>query len=174
MKKSIFLFAAILMMASFSSKLKAQATENTAAGAEIITPITLTETSSLHFGVMSVLGATPGTCVLNTLGARSATGGVNLSATGTAASNATYNVSGNPSTTYALTLPANITVTSGANTMTISSVLARFNAAAADAVTSTLDGTGADSFSVGGTLTVPAAQSAGAYTGTFDVTVAYN
>jgi hypothetical protein len=80
------------------------------------------------------------------------------------------------STTYALTLPLTITVTrgSGTETMSIGTLLARFNGAGADAVTSTLSGTGTDSFTVGGTLAVAAGQVAGVYAGIFNVTVAYN
>jgi spore coat protein U-like protein len=58
--------------------------------------------------------------------------------------------------------------------MTIGTLLARTASAGADGLTGTLDGTGADSFTVGGTLSVIAAQVAGTYAGTFDVTVAYN
>jgi hypothetical protein len=176
MKKSIILFAAIFMMAGFACRVMAQATENTTAGAVIITPITITETAALHFGVMAVLAGTPGTCVLSTLGVRTATGGVNLSVQAPVATNAAYNVTGQASTTYALTLPATITVTKAVTleTMTISTLLARFNGAGADAVTSTLAVGGTDSFTVGGTLAVAAAQVAGTYAGTFNVTVAYN
>ena len=174
-KNSILLVLALVMTA-FSSKIMAQATENTAAGAVIITPISITETAALHFGVMSVLAGTPGTCVLSTLGVRTQTGGVNLSAQTPVATNAAYNVAGQASTTYALTLPATITVTKAVTleTMTIGTLLARFNGAGADAVTSTLAVGGTDSFTVGGTFTVAAAQVAGTYAGTFNVTVAYN
>jgi hypothetical protein len=177
MKNLIYLFLAIFMMAGFTTKIMAQATENTAAGAVIITPIGITETAALHFGVMSVLVGTPGTCVLSTSGVRTQTGGVNLSAQTPVAANAAYDVTGMASTTYALTLPATITVTETVGlieTMTIGTLLARFNGAGADAVISTLDGSGDDSFTVGGTLTVPAGQTEGIYAGTFDVTVAYN
>jgi hypothetical protein len=175
MKKLIVLFTAIILVTGFTTRVMAQATENTASGAVIVTPITITEVSALHFGVMAVLAATPGTCVLSTTGVRTATGGVNLSAQTPVATNASYTVAGQISTTYALTLPATITVTDGAsNTMTIGTLLARFNGAGADAVISTLSGTGTDNFTVGGTLTVLAAQPAGVYAGTFNVTVAYN
>lgn len=66
MKKLIISFAAVVMMAGFSTKVNAQATENTAAAAKIVTPIAITETSSLHFGTLAILAGTPGTCVLST------------------------------------------------------------------------------------------------------------
>jgi hypothetical protein len=175
MKKSLIIIVSIFLIVSFSSEVMAQATENTAAGAKIITPITISETSALHFGVMAVLTGTAGTCVLSTQGVRSATGGVNLSAQTPAATNAAYTVGGQASTTYSLTLPSSITVSDGSShTMTINTLLARFSGAGSDATTSTLSVSGVDGFTVGGTLNVAAAQTAGTYTGTFDVTVAYN
>jgi hypothetical protein len=43
-----------------------------------------------------------------------------------------------------------------------------------EAVTGTLDASGADSFTLGGTLTVLENQVGGIYAGTFDVTIDYN
>ena len=176
MKKSIVLFVAIAMMAGFSAKVNAQATENTAAAAKIVTPIAITETSPLHFGTMAVLAGNGGTCVLSTEGIRSQTAGVNLSAQTPTASNAAYDVSGAVSTTYAITLPASITVNgSGAGVqMIINNLLARTASAGANGLIGTLSEVGTDNFTVGGTLNVDAGQEADVYTGTFDVTVAYN
>jgi|WetSurMetagenome_2_1015567.scaffolds.fasta_scaffold04341_2 hypothetical protein len=174
MKKGLILLAAVIMTAGYSTGLMAQATENTAAAAKIVTPLSITETSSLHFGTMAVLAGTPGTCVLSTQGARTQSGGVNLSVQAPSASNAAYNVAGAVNTTYAITLPSTINVTSGASTMTISSLLARTASAGADGLTGTLSASGTDDFTVGGTLNVSAGQVTGVYTGTFDVTVAYN
>lgn len=178
MKRSILLFAAIAMMVGFSGKVMGQATENTAAGAKLITPISISETSALHFGTMSVKTGTGGTCVLSTQGVRTQTGGVDLSSQTPAATNAAYSVSGQAATTYAITLPETITVTETVGeteTMSIGSLLARTASAGADGLTGTLsDPAGTDTFTVGGTLTVPLAQLAGVYAGTFDVTVAYN
>jgi hypothetical protein len=174
MKRLVILFSAIVLMAGFSVNLLAQATENTAAAANVIIPITITETASLHFGTMAVLAGTPGTCVLSTQGVRSQTGGVNLSVQAPTATNAAFDVSGAISTTYAITLPADITVSYLTYDMTIGTLLARTASAGADGLTGTLDGSGDDSFTVGGTLTVATGQEAGLYIGSFDVTVAYN
>jgi len=43
-----------------------------------------------------------------------------------------------------------------------------------DAITSTLNGTGTDSFTVGGTLTIATSQLPGIYAGAFNVSVDYN
>jgi hypothetical protein len=165
------------MMAGFSANLNAQATENTSAAANIVTPIAISETSSLHFGTMAVLAGTGGTCVLSTQGVRSQTGGVNLSVQTPSASNAAYNVSGAINTTYAITLPASITVTESllnTATMVIDGLKARPASAGQDVLTGTLSNSGTDSFTIGGTLNVAGGQVTGLYTGSFDVTVAYN
>jgi len=174
MKKSFIIFAVIALIAGFSTKVNAQATLSTAAGAVLITPISLTQTSALHFGVMAVQSSLAGTCVLSTGGVRTATGGVNLSVQAPLATNAAYTVGGGLSTTYTITLPASITVTSSTFSMTIDNLLAKAASAASDGLTGTLNGSGADSFTVGGTLNVPAGHPAGVYAGTFPVTVAYN
>ncbi|NVN93912.1 MAG: DUF4402 domain-containing protein [Bacteroidetes bacterium] len=174
MKKTIIIIVAIII-SGFSANVMAQATKNTTAGAKIVAPITITETSSLNFGTMAVLASTAGTCVLSTQGVRTATGGVNLSAQTPIAANAAYTVGGAISTTYAITLPSSITVSDlSTHTMTINSLLARTASAGTNGLTGTLSGTGTDSFTIGGTLNVAAAQVAAVYSGTFNVTVAYN
>ncbi|MEI6695107.1 MAG: DUF4402 domain-containing protein [Bacteroidota bacterium] len=175
MKKS-FIIIAVLLMAGFSFKVMAQATLSTTAGAKIVAPITITQTSVLHFGTMAILAGSPGTCVLSTQGARTATGGVNLSAQTPTAGNAAYTVGGAINTTFAITLPSIITVTNGtpAQDMIIDNLLARTTSAAANGLTGTLNGSGADAFTIGGTLNVAAGQPAAIYSGNFNVTVAYN
>ena len=175
MKKSIIIVIAILI-AGFSTKTMAQATANSTAGVKMVTPISITETSALHFGTMAVLGGSLGTCVLSTQGARTSTGGVNLSAQSPIATNAAYNVNGAVNTTYAITLPPTIVVSNGtpAQDMTINALLARTASAGVNGLTGTLNGSGADSFTIGGTLNVAAAQTAATYSGNFSVTVAYN
>ncbi|MCB0520001.1 MAG: DUF4402 domain-containing protein [Saprospiraceae bacterium] len=156
------------------------ATETTDAGAVLIVAMTLTETSPLHFGSNVLTSSAGGTVVLpSNSTTRTYTGGVATSAATPVATNAAYDVTGTALETYALTLPTSTTVThtsvgTGVNTMTITLMTARFNGASADAVTSTLDADGLDSFTLGGTLNVGANQVGGVYAGTFDVTVDYN
>jgi hypothetical protein len=177
MKKSIIIIAAIFMM-GFSSNLMAQITENTIASGEIISQLTITETSPLYFGKMAVLNLTGGTCVLSTAAVRTPTLGVNLSAS--TPTNAEYDVTGENNATYAITVDPTITVTKPVTleTMTINSMKLKTTANATErnaaGATSTLSGTGTDHIVVGGTLNVAAGQVKGVYSGTFDVTVAYN
>ncbi|MCD4679373.1 MAG: DUF4402 domain-containing protein, partial [Bacteroidales bacterium] len=74
--------------------------------------------------------------------------------------------------------PASILVTEvgvGTATMTIGTLLAKSTSGAeSNTATGTLEAGGTEQFTIGGTLTVTAAQVAAVYEGTFDVTVAYN
>ena len=172
----LFTLAAILLITGFTTNVMAQGTvTGTTAGANILEPITLTKNEVLNFGSMSVAIAIGGTCVLSTQGNRSATGGVSISPICPSATKAAFTVTGSPATaTYVIMLPGTITVTNGtpAQDMLITPV-ARASAAVVDGTTGTLSG-GSDTFTVGGTLNVAAAQPAVAYSGTFSVTVGYN
>jgi hypothetical protein len=178
MKKSLMIIAAIVMMAGITTKSMAQVTENTAAGAKILTALSIAEDLPMHFGTMGVLAGTGGTCVVTTGGLRSATAGVTLSMLAPLFSLATYTVTGEPLYTYAITLPSTITVThtNTINSMTIDNLLAKSTSGSeSHTATGTLeDVVGTESFTVGGTLNVDPGQLAGVYAGTFDVTVAYN
>lgn len=170
------IFAGMLMLAlalAFACA-DAGAQQNTAtttanANARIITAIDITRTAHLNFGDV-VAGGTPGTVVL-TAGAtpaRSSTGGVTLG-NSTTVSDAIFTVSGEPLSTYAITLPGSaVTITSGGNDMTVDTFTSSPNA------TGALDGGGTQTLYVGATLHVAANQPNGQYSGTFSVTVTYN
>ena len=185
MKKSFLLFAAIAMSVSFSTAVMAQTSATvtgTAAGAVLVKVMTLSQATPLHFGSIVLVSNAGGTVVLpSNSTTRDFTGGVATSLATPLATNAAYNVTGTFSETYALTLPATTTVThtlvgleTGLNTMDITLMKARFNGAGSDATTSTLSTAGTDNFTVGGTLTVGAAQLGGIYAGLFNVSVDYN
>lgn len=146
-------------------------TENTDAFANIVNPITISETRSLHFGTLSV-SAAAGTCILAPAGTRTQTGGVTLTNFSPTATSAAYTVTGSANLAYTIALPASaVTVTrsGGSQTMTITAFTSSKVGNA-----STLSGSATDSFTVGATLNVGASQVAGLYQGNFNVTVAYN
>lgn len=185
MAKKLLTSAAIVMMTAFSTAVMAQtdASETTDAGTTLIVPMTITEDSPLHFGNIVLPDATGGTVELSTANARSFTGtGVSASPIGPTSTNAAYSVTGTYNKTYALTLPATITLTetiasTGVRTMDISALTVLFSGGVEQTgvgATSTLSATGTDSFAIGGTLTVAALQIAGIYEGTFPVSVDYN
>ena len=170
MKKSKMIFATIVMVAGFSASVMAQ-TENTAVGAKILTAMTITETSAMHFGTMTVpTGAT--TVVLATAGTVSVGSGATiLLAQAPVSTAAAYEITGDLNATYAITIDASTIITNGtpAEDMTVSSFTCSYGG-----LTSSLDASGDDDFTIGATLTLGDAQPAGTYAGTFDVTVAYN
>jgi hypothetical protein len=133
------------------------------ANATIIAAISLTNTVALDFGDI-VQDASGGTVTVSSAGVLSTSGPVSLG--GELA--ASYSVTGDASKSFAVTPPAgSITITeAGSDTMTVGT----FTSSCLTGCTLPL---GAGGFSVGATLTVGANQTPGAYTGTFDVTVAY-
>jgi len=183
MKKTIIIIAAIII-AGFSTSVMAQTSATvtgTTAGAVLIKAMTLTQTAPLHFGSIVLTSAAGGTVELPSSSVtRVFTGGVATSAATPVATNAAYNVTGTINETYAITLPTTTTLThttlsSGVYQMDVTLMKVRFtNTPGVDAITSTLDASGNDSFTLGGTLTVKASQLGGIYAGTFNVTVDYN
>ncbi len=137
------------------------------ATATIIAPITITPVLDLAFGKLSA--NTGGTVVISTAGARSVgSGTVALVNTGSTQNQATFDITGDGVSTYAITLPgAAATITSGGDTMSVDTFVSD------PAATGTLTA-GAQTVNVGGTLTVGSGQATGSYTGTFTVTVEYN
>ena len=148
-----------------------QASVTTAANANaaVIADITLTKTADMNFGDV-IAGATLGTVVLTAAAspARSVTGGTELG-NSTSVSSATFTVGGEGSSTYSITLPSSdVTITSGENNMTVNTFTS------SPSSTGTLSG-GTQTLYVGATLNVGASQASGSdYTGSFNVTVAYN
>ncbi len=164
------LFSVSVVMLLFASSSFAQVTASATASATIVTPIAITKDVDMNFGNLAV-NASTGTVVLTPAGTRSATGGVSfLAASPGTVTAASFTVSGLAGATYSITLPSGaLTITSGANTMTVDSWTS------SPTPTGTLTG-GTETLTVGATLNVGASQAAGTYiSGTpFDVTVNYN
>lgn len=139
------------------------ATATGTANATVIVPITITAGTALNFGTFAA-NSTGGTVAITTASARSSTGSVALSSTtpGVAGS---FTVTGNASSTFAITNPGTFNVTSGANSMAVNLT--------GLATTGTLTA-GSATILVPGTLTVGASQAAGNYAGTYTMAVEYN
>jgi hypothetical protein len=161
--------AAIVVLAAFATTSNAQSTASATATATIVTPILITKNFDMNFGNIAVR-ATPGTVVLDTAGARTATGGVTLPTTVGTVSAARFTVTGSPDYTYAVTLPAtpfNLTHTNTTSVMPLSAITTT--------VGRNLGAGGSQALNLGATLGVGANQLAGVYTSAaFDVTVNYN
>ena len=127
----------------------------------------ITPVQGLAFG--KFVAGTGGTVTLSASGIRSASAGVALVPSGAGATGQ-FSVTGDPSRTYALSLPANgiVLMTSGASSMAVN------NFTGSPALSGQLSIGGTQSVSVGATLSVGSHQPHGSYSGTFDVTVNYN
>ena len=137
----------------------------------IIQPITLTKNTDLTFGTIVKPTDTTTTVTINaSTGARTFAGG-NAVGGGTATSGrATYSVGGEGGQTFSISVPATFTLTSGANTLTVTPVVS----AATGTISGTLGSAGTANFGVGGSFAVATNTASGAYTGSFSATVAYN
>jgi hypothetical protein len=168
MKNITKFFAIALVILGFTATSFAQSTASANAAAKILAGIGLTKTVDLNFGTMTSPSAAT-TVTLSPTGVRTDGGNINLLTTAPIAAAASYNVTGDLNANYAITLPASTTIISGGNSMTVNT----FTSSKAGNV-SVLSGTGTDTFTVGATLILGNAQPAGDYTGTYNVTVAYN
>jgi Mat/Ecp fimbriae major subunit len=189
--------AFIASLLAFVPALAHAATSNVPVSATILPPITLSEPAEMRFGTIAS-GPTAGTLTLSlpatlpstaptTLspmitGNRTRTGGVVMIGGGVCS--ATVNcgagsilVTGPVSGTFStVTLPASVTLTSGADTLLVDTLRKRYGELGTAGVT-----TGSGAFSATGNgvviltgrLVVGASQAAGNYTGTMVVTVDY-
>jgi hypothetical protein len=165
---------AVLAGLAFSGQAFAQASdsETTTASVTLAAPIALSETAALQFGLVAKGTTGSNTVTVNaTTGARTLGGGGNGSlVTGGTVGRAAYSVTGQDAATFSITITDDtINLTDGA---TGSLALTLASSAATGTLTS-----GAATFGIGGVLTIDntdANDAAGAYTGDFEVTVAYN
>jgi hypothetical protein len=168
MKNSFKLFLAAAAVVGFASNANAQSSDDATATAyaRIISPIEITNQSGLQFGSMV---ADAGTVTIAPNDARTSTPSSMIVAQGASANAADFTVTGEVGYTFAITLPANgtVTITNGTDLLEVN------NFTSSIGLTGTLTG-GTSNFSVGGTLTVEATDSTGDYEGDFDVTAAYN
>ena len=156
MKKITFILLALISGTAFAQN----ATAN--AAADIVSPLEITSVQDLNFGKVSnnakgiVVIETDGTTTNSTL---SQIGNSNPMA-------ASFNITAAQGYKYSITLPESVTLNSGSNNITVNN----FKHDAGE----NPEGIGsAKAVGVGATLNVAANQPTGNYTGTFEVSVAY-
>jgi hypothetical protein len=167
-------FALAVVVFTVSASAFGQAGATATSSATIVTPISITQQADMNFGNLAVSGSTAGTVSLPAAAApvRSATAGVTLPATTGTVQAARFNVTGESGYTYAITLPANgtVTLTGPGPAMACNDFVSSPTVAAGGVLTG-----GAELLYVGATLSVAAGQTAGLYTSAaFTVTVNYN
>lgn len=138
--------------------------------AYVVIPLTSTEIQPLSFGRVSATAN--GTVTVGTNGARTATGGAVLVSSGSTNQQGQIKVMGELNYAYGVELGATAISLSGSNGGTAN--VGDFNILR-NATLSTADGEnrGADTFDVGGTLTVTLGQTTGTYTGSLPMTIQY-
>lgn len=164
--KKVITMIAIAMVAFLSNNAVAQ--ENTEVGANIVEAMGITEGASMHFGTMTIPSAALTIDLAVDGSVSTVSSAISLLAQAPVSKAASYDVTGVADATFTVTLPANgvVTITGNGDPMAVSDFVT--------STTGTLDGSGDASFTVGATLNVADAQAAGAYLGTFDVSVSYN
>ncbi len=135
--------------------------------AKIVSTVNLITLSGMRFGEISA-SSSPGTIVLEPGGARNSTQGATLNSA-VPGGPASFEVIGNPSATYAISLPVSVTLSSSNGQ---SMEVTQFTSLPSE--TGQLDGGGRQTLFVGGTLNVNANQLFGDYAGVMAVTVEYN
>ena len=173
-KYSVIVISGIFVSNFSSPSIIAQQNSPTASAkvnATIVIPIGITKIADMNFGNVAV-STTSGTLILDPGGTRSATGGITLpTVTGTVTA-ASFQVTGEDSYAYTITLPTEaytITRISGSETMLINN----FTSSPSGSGTLTA---GVQTILVGATLIFDAEQPASQYKGEtgFNVTVNYN
>ncbi len=151
----------------------AQASASTSASGSVtlIRPITITKTADLEFG--RVVKPTAGTGTVSMTNASDATsagsGAVTLA--GITTSRAKFTIDGEGAQLVNLTVPASFSIGNGTDSITVTTTN---NLGASTTLSGALGGAGTASLNVGGSFNVPFAISTGLYTGTLNVTAAYN
>ncbi len=165
MKYGILITAA-LMLSPFAASAQ---TANTTASVNIENyALNITKTQDLNFGSIIPSASIDGTMTLAPNGPVSTTGGV-TSRSGSGYSPASYTISGVPAASFSVTIaPTTVTLSGPGGPLIVSDFVLN------QATPITLNNSGVAFFNVGATLFVNASQLPGNYTGTFDVTVAYN
>ncbi|HXH37963.1 MAG TPA: DUF4402 domain-containing protein [Thermoanaerobaculia bacterium] len=160
------LFASVLFsfLAAAAAHAQSSASATASAFAKVITPIAITKNTDLNFG--TIISGPAGTVVVAPNGVETASGATTVNPN-PSVSAAQFTVTGQPSTAYSISLPTSISITNGAQSMTVDTFTSNPTPGGL------LSAGGSQSLQVGATLNVLANQAVGNYAGTFSVTVAY-
>lgn len=140
------------------------------AGAAVIVPISMVQDSGLNFGAFAKVNSSSiGTVTIGVTGLRTIVGPIDSVTTGDEAAGQ-FTVSGEANAAYGIILPVSVVIARNGDTnpTTVDNFLDSKGGA------STLDGTGADSFTVGATFNVVLGLAPFSYTGDYQLSVAYD
>lgn len=160
MNKLLLIAGATIASASITSSAIA-AQDTGSATANVLEPITITNTSPLQFGDVDVTGG--GTVTIDELGAASGT----LTSVGTQSAG-TFALTGANGATFSIAIATVTELTNGGGNDLILSAYSNTEGA-----TGTMTG-GAITLGVGATITADGGETVGAYTGSYTVDIDYN
>lgn len=166
MKIITIILAAVLLLGASG---QAMAIDGDAT-ASIINPISVVQTRALTFGKIFTTVA-GGSVVLTAAEATSTAGSTAGLISGTSYASGKFTVTGDSSSTYAITCAVTATLTGTGTAIPLTITTDKTTGTIA---TTTAYAIGTDVFYVGGTLAVPANEIPGLYAATYPVTVAYN
>ena len=137
------------------------------ASACIITPLEITKNVDLVFGNIA-FGPGNGAVSIAANGVRNGNGSIILIENGNTHTAAQFSIIGHASTTFAIMLPASVTISNGTSQMSVNDFVSDLG------TTATLNSNGEATLNIGATLNVNPGQEPGLYLGSFEVVLAYN
>lgn len=139
---------------------------STTGSTTIMDPISIAKNSDLQFGSVVKPSTGANTVIINaSTGARTLGGAGDTALVTSTTGRATYTVTGEEDATFSISTPATFDMANGGDSLTVTLT----SSAASGTLTS-----GTATFGVGGSFPIATSTVTGAYSGTFDVTVAYN
>jgi hypothetical protein len=161
------------LLAAVATPAAAQsASASASATTTILQPLTISKSSDLGFGtIVKPTTTTVSTVTVSTAGSRTVTGGTAVAANTAGVSAAVFVVNGEGGRTFSITVPASFNMTSGANSLAVTTTK---STGATGTLSGSLGSQGSLSLAVGGSFKLSRTTPSGAYSGTFQVTVAYN
>lgn len=170
MKALLATAATIGLLAATPAFAQAGAPSSATANADavIVAPISIVKVTDLNFGRIAADSAAS-TVTVNAAGARTSSSPSVLIAAGSTPTAATFTITGEPGLSYSHSHPSTVTLTGPAGSTAMTATFLPEMSSGG-----TLDTTGSAAYALGASLAVGASQMAGAYTGSFSVSVQYN
>jgi len=167
------LAAVVIAAVAAPAMAQTSATQSTSATVKIVQPITLTKNSDLAFGTVVKPTSGSNTVTISTSSDTPALTGAGDAALATSTtSRADFTVGGEGGQTFSITAPASVNMTRSGGSETLAVTLTK--SAASGSLSGSIGSAGTASFDVGGAFTVNSSTVSGAYSGSFNTTVAYN
>jgi len=166
---------AVAVVSAIAAPAMAQssATQSTTASVKIVQPITLTKNSDLAFGTVVKPTTGSNTVTVSTSSDTPAlTGAGDAALAASTTSRADFTVGGEGAQTFSITVPASVTMTRSGGSETLAVTLTK--SASSGSLSGSMGSAGSATFDVGGAFTVSSSTTSGAYSGSFNTTVAYN